>query len=70
MKPEPTKPEPEWKAWLAKLPGGHANRRLIEQLVAVDPAHAQQYWDRWNSEEGFAVDHVKALIARGLVHRR
>lgn len=42
--------------------GGQAHRGMIEELVALDPDHAQEHWDRWNNV-GFGKDEVRALMA-------
>jgi hypothetical protein len=51
----------EWWKKIKAL-GGPATNTMIEELVALDPEHAQEHWDRWNSV-GFGKDEVRALMA-------
>jgi hypothetical protein len=57
-------PTPSWEEWSRRLKplGGQAGREKIEELVALDPDHAQEHWDRWNTI-GIGKDEVRALVA-------
>jgi hypothetical protein len=69
--PEPLTPDPEaearqrrWEEWSRRLRplGGQAGRDKVEELVALDPEHAQEHWDRWNTI-GIGKTEVKEMVA-------